>query len=75
MEMIVEKGISVSIFFEHNFVNIDGLATVAYIPNNKVLGISKMNRIVECFSRRPQIQERLTEQIYHALSFYLDMQG
>lgn len=74
-EMIVEKGISVQSFCEHHFVNIDGLATVAYIPNNKVLGISKMNRIVEYFSRRPQIQERLTEQIYHALSFILDTEN
>lgn len=74
-EMIVEKGISVQSFCEHHFVNIDGLATVAYIPNNKVLGISKMNRIVEYFSRRPQIQERLTEQIYHALSYILDTEN
>ena len=74
-EMIVEKGISVQSFCEHHFVNIDGLATVAYIPKNKVFGISKMNRIVEYFSRRPQIQERLTEQIYHALSFILDTEN
>jgi GTP cyclohydrolase I len=47
----------------------DGLATVAYVPKEKVLGLSKINRIVEYFSKRPQIQERLTEQIYHALSF------
>ena len=40
--------------------------------NKKVLGLSKMNRVVEYFSRRPQIQERLTEQIYHALSFILE---
>ena len=71
-EMVVEKGISVQSYCEHHFVNIDGLATVAYIPNNKVLGLSKMNRVVEYFSRRPQIQERLTEQIYHALSFILE---
>jgi len=71
-EMVVERGISVQSYCEHHFVNIDGLATVAYIPNNKVLGLSKMNRIVEYFSRRPQIQERLTEQIYHALSFILE---
>ena len=71
-EMVVERGISVQSYCEHHFVNIDGLATVAYIPNNKVLGLSKMNRVVEYFSRRPQIQERLTEQIYHALSFILE---
>mgnify|MGYP003654950256 FL=1 len=71
-EMVVEKGISVQSNCEHHFVNIDGLATVAYVPNKKVLGLSKMNRIVEYFSRRPQIQERLSEQIYHALSFILE---
>ena len=71
-EMVVEKGVSVQSYCEHHFVNIDGLATVAYVPNNKVLGLSKMNRVVEYFSRRPQIQERLTEQIYHELSFILE---
>ncbi len=74
-EMVVEKGISVQSYCEHHFVNIDGLATVAYIPNNKVLGLSKMNRVVEYFSRRPQIQERLTEQIYHALCFILETEN
>ena len=74
-EMVIEKGISVQSYCEHHFVNIDGLATVAYVPNKKVLGLSKMNRIVEYFSRRPQIQERLTEQIYHALSFILETEN
>ena len=74
-EMVVERGISVQSYCEHHFVNIDGLATVAYIPNNKVLGLSKMNRVVEYFSRRPQIQERLTEQIYHALCFILETEN
>ncbi len=61
-EMVVERGISVQSYCEHHLVNIDGLATVGYVPNNKVLGLSKMNRVVEYFSRRPQIQERLTGQ-------------
>ena len=74
-EMVVEKGISVQSYCEHHLVNIDGLATVAYVPNNKVLGLSKMNRVVEYFSRRPQMQERLTEQIYHALSFILETEN
>ena len=74
-EMVIEKGVSVQSYCEHHFVNIDGLATVAYVPNKKVLGLSKMNRIVEYFSRRPQIQERLTEQIYHALSFILETEN
>lgn len=74
-EMVVERNISVQSNCEHHFVVIDGFATVAYIPNQKVLGLSKLNRIVEYFSRRPQIQERLTEQIYHALSFILDTEN
>jgi len=71
-EMVVERNVNVQSNCEHHFVVIDGLATVAYIPNKKVLGLSKINRIVEYFSKRPQIQERLTEQIYHALQHILD---
>ena len=71
-EMVVERNINVQSNCEHHFVVIDGKATVAYIPNEKVLGLSKINRIVEYFSKRPQIQERLTEQIYHALQYILD---
>jgi len=74
-EMVVERGINVQSNCEHHFVIIDGLATVAYIPNKKVLGLSKMNRIVEYFSKRPQIQERLTSQIYHAMSYILDTEN
>lgn len=71
-EMVVERNINVQSNCEHHFVVIDGLATVAYVPNTKVLGLSKINRIVEYFSKRPQIQERLTEQIFHALQFILE---
>ena len=74
-EMIVERNISVQSNCEHHFVVIDGLATVAYVPKKSVLGLSKINRIVEYFSKRPQIQERLTEQIYHALAFILDTEN
>jgi len=70
-EMVIERNINVQSNCEHHFVVIDGLATVAYIPNERVLGLSKINRIVEYFSKRPQIQERLTEQVYHALQFIL----
>ena len=66
-EMVVEKGISVQSYCEHHFVNIDGYATVAYVPNNKVLGLSKMNRIVQYYAQRPQVQERLTLQIVEEL--------
>jgi GTP cyclohydrolase I len=71
-EMVVERNINVQSNCEHHFVVIDGLATVAYVPNRKVLGLSKINRIVEYFSKRPQIQERLTEQIFYALQFILE---
>lgn len=71
-EMVIERNVNVQSNCEHHFVVIDGVATVAYIPNQKVLGLSKINRIVEYFSKRPQIQERLTEQIYHALQYILD---
>ena len=71
-EMVCERNVNVQSNCEHHFVVIDGLATVAYVPKDKVLGLSKINRIVEYFSKRPQIQERLTEQIFHTLQFILD---
>ena len=71
-EMVCERNVNVQSNCEHHFVVIDGLATVAYVPKNKVLGLSKINRIVEYFSKRPQIQERLTEQVFYALQYILD---
>jgi len=71
-EMVCERNVSVQSNCEHQFVVIDGLATVAYVPKDKVLGLSKINRIVEYFSKRPQIQERLTEQVFHTLQFILE---
>jgi GTP cyclohydrolase I len=71
-EMIIERNVNVMTNCEHHFVVIDGLATVAYIPNKKVIGLSKINRLVEYFSKRPQVQERLTAQIHAALCFILD---
>jgi len=71
-EMVTERNISVMSNCEHHWIVIDGLATVSYIPNKTVLGLSKINRVVEYFSKRPQIQERLTEQVYHALQYILD---
>lgn len=66
---VLEKNITVASSCEHHFVSIDGVASVAYIPRDKVLGLSKLNRIVQYFSKRPQVQERLNEQIAEALSF------
>ena len=56
---------------EHHFVTIDGFAHVAYMPKEKVLGLSKINRVVDYFCRRPQVQERLTHQIFHSLAHIL----
>lgn len=70
-EMVLVKDITVMSQCEHHGVVIDGLANVAYIPKDKVLGLSKINRIVEYFSKRPQIQERLTVQIAETLKYIL----
>ncbi len=66
-EMLIEKDIAVFSHCEHHFVPIYGKAHVAYIPSGKVIGLSKLNRIVQYFSKRPQVQERLTIQIGKAL--------
>lgn len=73
-EMVCVDKISLQSNCEHHFVIIDGFAKVAYIPKKKVLGLSKINRVVKFFAQRPQIQERLTEQIYHALEYILNTQ-
>jgi GTP cyclohydrolase I len=66
-EMLVEKNISFYSNCEHHFVPIFGKAHIAYISSGKVIGLSKLNRIVQYFSKRPQVQERLTIQIAHEL--------
>lgn len=71
-QMIVVQNISCLSFCEHHFLPIDGFATVAYIPNKKVIGLSKINRIVQYFARRPQVQERLTKQIADCLQYILE---
>ncbi|MBS1762539.1 MAG: GTP cyclohydrolase I FolE [Bacteroidetes bacterium] len=65
--MLVEKDITVYSNCEHHFVPIIGKAHVAYIPDEKVIGLSKINRIVQYYSKRPQVQERLTIQISDSL--------
>ena len=62
-EMLVEKSIRVQSTCEHHFLPITGVAHIAYVPNGRVIGLSKLNRIVEYFAKRPQVQERLTIQI------------
>ena len=66
-EMLVEKNITVYSTCEHHLLPIVGRAHVAYISNGKVIGLSKMNRLVDYFAKRPQVQERLTMQIVEAL--------
>ncbi len=66
-EMVKVRDISLTSTCEHHFVTFDGLARVAYIPKNKIIGLSKINRIVRFFAQRPQVQERLTQQILVAL--------
>lgn len=71
-QMVQVRNIEVLSVCEHHFQSITGVAHVAYIPKDKVLGLSKLNRVVEFFSRRPQIQERLTAQISEALKLILE---
>jgi len=73
-EMLVEKNIVVYSTCEHHLLPIIGRAHLAYISNGKVIGLSKMNRIVEYFSKRPQVQERLTMQIVQAMQEALGTQ-
>ena len=62
-EMLIEKNIKVHSHCEHHFVPIIGKCHVAYLPGEKVVGLSKLNRIVQYYAKRPQVQERLTNQI------------
>jgi GTP cyclohydrolase I len=73
-EMLVEKNINFYTNCEHHFVPFFGKAHVAYISSGKVIGLSKLNRLVEYFSKRPQVQERLTMQIGKALQIVLQTQ-
>jgi len=71
-QMLVEKNITFYSNCEHHFVPIIGKAHVAYISSGKVIGLSKLNRIVQYYSKRPQVQERLTNQIANELKTILE---
>lgn len=71
-EMILVKDVELISTCEHHFVTIDGIARVAYVPNKKIIGLSKINRIVRFFAKRPQVQERLCQQILIALKALLN---
>ena len=71
-EMVRVQDISLTSTCEHHLVTIDGFATVAYLPRTKIIGLSKINRIVRFFAQRPQVQERLTQQVLVALQTLLE---
>lgn len=71
-EMVKVKDITLTSTCEHHLVTIDGTAAVAYIPRGKIIGLSKINRIVRFFAQRPQVQERMTQQILVALQTLLE---
>ena len=74
-DMVIQKNISVQSHCEHHMAPIIGVAHVAYIPNDRVVGLSKLARVVEVFSKRLQTQERLTMQIANVLMESLDAKG
>lgn len=71
-QMVVVRDVKVISLCEHHFVTIHGTAHIAYIPSHGVIGLSKINRIADYFSRRPQVQERLTKQIVDSLCHILN---
>ncbi len=71
-ELIVIRGIPVYSHCEHHLAPFFGKATIGYVPNGKIVGLSKLTRLVNCFSRRLQVQERLTIQIANALMTHLE---
>ncbi|ASJ98177.1 MULTISPECIES: GTP cyclohydrolase I FolE [Shewanella] len=71
-EMVKVNDISLTSTCEHHLVTIDGVATVAYLPRKNIIGLSKINRIVRFFAQRPQVQERLTQQVLVALQTLLE---
>lgn len=74
-QMVCVQDIEIMSVCEHHFQPIDGFATIAYIPNKKVIGLSKLNRIAEFFAKRPQVQERLTKQIADCLQYILETEN
>ena len=71
-EMVLVDDIDLISTCEHHFITIDGMARVAYVPGDKIIGLSKINRIVRFFAQRPQVQERLTQQVLVALQTLLE---
>lgn len=74
-EMVIRKNIPIYSKCEHHLADIFGFCTIAYIPNGKVVGLSKMDRLADMFARRLQVQERMTNQIADAMATHLDPHG
>lgn len=74
-EMVKVSDIDLTSTCEHHFITIDGSARVAYIPGKKIIGLSKINRLVRFFAQRPQVQERLTQQVLVALQTLLETEN
>ena len=74
-EMILVKGITYLSFCEHHLMPVEGIAAVAYIPNGRVAGLSKLARLVDIYARRLQLQERMTVQITSAIEKHLRPKG
>ncbi len=71
-DLVTVRNIGLHSLCEHHYESIIGKVQIAYIPGKNILGLSKFNRIVDFFARRPQIQERLTKQIFYALQYILE---
>src|SRR5256885_2747718 len=74
-EMVLVRDIGFESFCEHHLLPFHGKAHIAYLPNGKIVGLSKLARVVEILSRRPQVQERMTEQVADLLLKHLDARG
>ncbi len=74
-ELVIVRSIPVQSVCEHHFLPFIGVAHVAYLPAERIVGLSKLARVVEMFARRPQVQERLTQQIANYLDAHLSPKG
>ena len=74
-DLVIEKDITFYSMCEHHFVPFYGKAHIAYIPNGKVAGLSKLARTVEVYAKKPQLQERLTKEVADSIMKYLDAKG
>lgn len=74
-EMVIVSGMPFTSLCEHHLLPFTGTATIGYVPTDRVVGLSKLGRLVECFARRPQVQERMTRQLAEAVMDALAPQG